>query len=92
LEVGVGLLVFFSGLDLLVFATSLAAWWAALMVVGLVPIAIAFLIGLLSLELSRLGHSLRLDALEEKAPFVVGHPAPVRIKVRRSRPADATRE
>ena len=92
LEVGVGLLVFFSGLDLLVFATSLAGWWAALMVVELVPIAIAFLIGLLSLELSRLGHSLRLDALEDKAPFVVGQQAPVRIKVRRSRPVDATRE
>lgn len=85
LEVGVGLLVFFSGLDLLVFSTSLTDWWAPLMIVSLVPIAIAFLVGMLGLELSRQGHSLRLDILEEKAPFVVGQSSPVRIKVRRQR-------
>ncbi|MDE3077098.1 MAG: hypothetical protein KGJ86_16910 [Chloroflexota bacterium] len=85
LEVGVGLLVFFSGLDLLVFATSLTDWWAALMVLRLAPIAIAFLVGLLGLELSQQGHSLRLDALKEKAPFVLGQTTPIRIKVRRRR-------
>ncbi|MHB8618938.1 MAG: hypothetical protein ACYDAG_05080 [Chloroflexota bacterium] len=82
-ELGLGLLILCAGLDLLVLATSLSSSWAGLAILEMSPIGIAVLVGLLGLRLSQLGHSLTLDALKEKAPFVVGQGGPIRVKVRR---------
>jgi hypothetical protein len=83
LEVGLGLMVFSTGLNLLIVATSLASWWPALLVVELTPIAIALLVSVAGVRLSHFGHGVGLELLLEKAPFVVSRSRPVRIRVRR---------
>jgi hypothetical protein len=83
LEVGLGLLVFATGLNLLIVATSLAAWWPALLVVQLLPIALALLVSVAGMRLSHFGHGVSLDLLLDKAPFVMARAKPVRIRVRR---------
>ena len=83
LEVGLGLMVFATGLNLLIVATSLANWWPALLVVQLSPIALALLVSVAGVRLSHFGHGVALDLLLEKAPFVVAQTRPVRIRVRR---------
>ncbi|HEX6511856.1 MAG TPA: hypothetical protein VF157_06135 [Chloroflexota bacterium] len=83
LEVGLGLLVFATGLNLLIVAASLAVWWPALLVIQLLPIALALLTSVAGVRLSHFGHGVGLDLLLEKAPFVVARARPVRIRVRR---------
>ena len=83
LEVGLGLLVFATGLNLLIVATALAAWWPALLVVELLPIGLALLVSVAGVRLSHFGHGVGLDLLLDKAPFVMARAKPVRIRVRR---------
>jgi hypothetical protein len=83
LEVGLGLLVFDTGLNLLIVSTSLADWWLALLVVQVLPIALALLLAVAGIRLSHFGHGVGLDLLLEKAPFVMARARPVRIRVRR---------
>jgi hypothetical protein len=83
LEVGLGLLVFDTGLNLLIVATSMTDWWLAMLVVQLLPIALALLLGVAGIRLSHFGHGVSLDLLLEKAPFVMARARPVRIRVRR---------
>jgi len=83
LEVGLGLLVFATGLNLLIVATSLADWWPALLVVQLLPIAVSLLVSVAGMRLSHFGHGVGLDLLLDKAPFVMAGAKPVRIRVRR---------
>ncbi|HLG74036.1 MAG TPA: hypothetical protein VK009_26755 [Chloroflexota bacterium] len=82
LEVGLGLVVFATGLNLLIVATSLATWWPALLAVQLVPIAVALLTSVAGIRLSHFGHGVGLDLLLDKAPFVMASARPVRIQVR----------
>lgn len=83
LEVGLGLVVFATGLNLLIVATSLASWWPALLLVQLLPIAVALLISVAGIRLSHFGHGVGLELLLDKAPFVMASAKPVRIHVRR---------
>jgi len=83
IEVGLGLLVFDAGLNLLILSTSAGEWWLSLIIVQVIPIALALLIAIAGIRLSHLGHGVSLDVLKEKAPFVMGHTGPVRIRVRR---------
>ena len=83
LEVGLGLLVFATGLNLLIVATSLAGWWPALLVVELLPIPLALLVSMAGVRLSHFGNGVGLDLLLDKAPFVMAGAKPVRIRVRR---------
>jgi hypothetical protein len=87
LEVGLGLMVFATGLNLLIVATSLASWWPALLVVELAPIALSLLVSVAGVRLSHFGHGVALDLLLDKAPFVVSQTRPVRIRVRRGSPS-----
>jgi len=83
IEVVLGLLVFDAGLNLLVVSTSLTDWWLALVIVQVLPLALALLMSIAGIRLSHLGHGVMLDVLNEKAPFVVSRAGPVRIRVRR---------
>lgn len=83
LEVGLGLLVFDTGLNLLIVSTSMADWWLALLVAQVLPIALALLLAIAGIRLSHFGHGVSLDLLLEKAPFVMARARPVRIRVRR---------
>lgn len=83
LEVTVGLLVLDAGLNLLILSTGTADWWLALLVAQLLPIALALLMSVAGIRLSHFGHAVTLDVLLDKAPFVVSHSGPIRIKVRR---------
>jgi hypothetical protein len=92
LEVGIGLLVFDAGLNLLIVSTSSGEWWLALLVVQVLPIGLALLVSVAGIRLAHLGHGVGLDLLQEKAPFVVARSGPVRIPVRRpSSAADSLR-
>jgi hypothetical protein len=82
LEVGLGLLVFDTGLNLLIVSTSLTDWWLALLVVQVLPIALALLLAVAGIRLSHYGHGVTLDLLLEKAPFVMARARPVRFRVR----------
>ncbi len=84
LEVGLGLVVFASGLNLLVVATSPGEWWPALLLMQLLPIALALLVSLAGIRLSHFGHGVGLELLLDKAPFVMARARPVRIRVRRA--------
>jgi hypothetical protein len=86
LEISLGILVLFSGVNMVVFATSLSESPLGVFFLELAPIGLALLLGLLTVRLSRLGHSLKLSVLKEKAPFMISSTTPVRIKVRRRRP------
>jgi len=83
LEVTLGLLVFDTGLNLLIMATAAGDWWLALLVVQLLPIGLALLMSVAGIRLSHFGHAVTLDVLMDKAPFVVARAGPVRIRVRR---------
>ncbi|HEU0169645.1 MAG TPA: hypothetical protein VFS62_17870 [Chloroflexota bacterium] len=83
LEQTLGLLVFVTGMNLLILATSAGDWWLALVVVQLLPIALALLMSVAGIRLSHFGHAVTLDVLMDKAPFVVSRAGPVRIRVRR---------
>ncbi len=83
LEVGLGLVVFATGLNLLVISASPAEWWAGLLMVQLLPIALALLVSLAGIRLSHFGHGVALELLRDKAPFVMARARPVRIRVRR---------
>jgi len=82
-EVGLGLVVFSTGLSLLVMAAAPTAWWPALMLVQLLPLALALMVSLAGIRLSHFGHGVGLELLLEKAPFVMARARPVRIRVRR---------
>src|SRR5579862_541093 len=83
LEMGLGLLVFDTGLNLLILSTSLADWWLAILIVELLPIALALLLAVAGIRLSHFGQGVGLDLLLEKAPFVMAKAKPVHIRVRR---------
>ena len=89
LEQTLGLLVFVTGMNLLILATAAGDWWLALLVVQLLPIALALLMSVAGIRLSHFGHAVTLDVLMDKAPFLVSRAGPVRIRVRR-RNASAT--